>query len=112
VDVKHSAAVAARGVKTEVEEVISRGCADAVIVTGSATGQQTALEDLQAAKHAAVSASVFAGSGVNLENVSGVFKIADGAIVGTALKRDAITTNRVDLDRVRSFMETVGKLEF
>src|SRR5262249_54929894 len=63
VDVKHSAPVAIRGVKTEVEEVISRGCADAVIVTGSATGQQVALEDLKTAKHAALSTPVFAGSG-------------------------------------------------
>src|SRR5262249_62363457 len=37
VDVKHSAPVALRELKIEVEELVSRGCADAVIVTGTAT---------------------------------------------------------------------------
>jgi predicted TIM-barrel enzyme len=53
-----------------------------------------------------------AGSGVNIENVATVLKIADGVIVGTALKHDGITTNAVDVDRVRALMEVVRKQEF
>src|SRR6185436_19756005 len=78
VDVKHSAPVAARPLHVEVEEVISRGCADAVIVTGAATGRQTALEDLKVAKEAAGAVPVFAGSGVDATNVDAVLKIANG----------------------------------
>jgi membrane complex biogenesis BtpA family protein len=105
VDVKHSAPVAGRELRVDVEELVSRGCADAVIVTGSATGKQTAIEDLKEAKAAASPVPVFAGSGVNVENVSAVLEIADGVIVGTALKRDGITTNPVELERVRAFVE-------
>ena len=111
VDVKHSAPVAMRPLQDEVEEIISRGGANAVIVTGAATGMETALEDLRIAKEAASPAPVFAGSGVNMDNVAAILKIADGVIVGTSLKRDGITTNAVDGQRVRALMDVVRKLE-
>ena len=104
---KHSAPLAARELRVEVEEVVSRGCADTVIVTGSATGTPAALEDLKTAKAAAREVPVIAGSGVDSTNVAAILKIVDGLIVGTALKRDAVTTNPVDGQRVRRFMEAV-----
>jgi membrane complex biogenesis BtpA family protein len=104
VDVKHSAPVAVRGLKVEVEELVSRGCADALIVTGTATGKPTSFEDLKTAKETAGSTAVFAGSGVDVSNVAAILKIADGVIVGTAFKRDAVTENPVELDRVREFV--------
>jgi len=107
-DVKHSAPVALRGMKVEVEELVSRGGADAVIVTGSATGSPTSFEDLKTAKEAAGKVPVFAGSGVEASNVAAVLKIADGVIVGTAFKRDGITENPVEADRVRKFMSKMG----
>ena len=107
VDVKHSAPVAVRDLSEEVEELVSRGCADGIIVTGSATGKQTALEDLKAAKRAAGSAPVFAGSGVDRANVAAVLQTADGLIVGTAFKRDGVTANPVETERVRALMELV-----
>jgi membrane complex biogenesis BtpA family protein len=110
VDVKHSAPVAVRDLSVDVEELVSRGCADAVIVTGSATGKQTALEDLKAAKRAAGNAPVFAGSGVDSTNVAAVLQIADGLIVGTAFKHDSVITNPVETERVRTFMEIVKTL--
>jgi uncharacterized protein len=107
VDVKHSAPLAPRPLKEEVEELVFRGGADAVIVTGTGTGKQTNLEDLKAAKSAAGTAPVFAGSGVDAQNVGEILKIADGVIAGTSLKRDGITTNPVDAERVRAFMKAV-----
>jgi len=112
VDVKHSAPLAVRRLADEVEEMVSRGGADAVIVTGTATGKQTDLEDLHIARQAAGTAPVFAGSGVNVENVSRVLEIADGAIVGTAFKHDGVTTNPVDIERVRALVQAVRKSEF
>ena len=109
-DVKHSAPVADRDLRDEVEDMVTRGCADAVIITGSATGKQTTLEDLKSAKEAAAGIPVIAGSGVDLANVQAVLKIADGLIVGTAFKLDHITNNRVDIERVRTFMEAVRNL--
>jgi hypothetical protein len=108
-DVKHSAPVAARRLEEEVEELVTRGGADAVIVTGAATGKQTAIDDIRKAKAAAGSVPVFAGSGVDRETVGKVLQAADGVIVGTALKRDGVTTNEVDPGRVRAFMEAARK---
>jgi membrane complex biogenesis BtpA family protein len=104
VDVKHSAPVAVRSLKDEVEEIVARGCADAVIVTGGATGRETALDDIRAAKEAACEAPVFAGSGVNTANVAELLTLADGLIVGTAFKKDGLTANPVDSERVAALM--------
>jgi len=107
VDVKHSAPLAIRKLEEEVADIVLRGCADAIIVTGSATGSATAIQDLQTAKQAAGQAAVIAGSGIDEVNVKSILEVADGLIVGTAFKHDNITTNPVDRDRVRTFMETV-----
>ena len=109
VDVKHSAALAARDLTTEVEELVSRGCADAIIVTGSATGREASLADLRVAKAAAGACTVIAGSGVDAANVAAVLQIADGVIVGTSFKQGGVTTNPVDGQRVREFMDVVRK---
>jgi membrane complex biogenesis BtpA family protein len=109
-DVKHSAPLAPlRDLKTEVEELAMRGGADAVIVTGPSTGRETSLEDLATAKSAAAGTPVIAGSGVGAANVAAVLDVADGAIVGTAFKRDGTTTNPVDPERVRRILLAAGK---
>jgi len=48
---------------------------------------------------------VLAGSGVDAETVASILKIADGAIIGTAFKRDGITSNPVDADRVKALLK-------
>jgi uncharacterized protein len=108
-DVKHSAPLGPRDLTAEVEELATRGCADAIIITGSATGRETSLKDLRAAKAVAAGAPVFAGSGVRAENVASILKIADGVIVGTALKRDCISTNSVDPEAARKFIQSARK---
>jgi len=109
VDVKHSAPLAARKLEEDVADVVSRGCADAVIVTGSATGSPTSVEDLRVAREAAGSAPAIAASGVDLGNAAAVLQVADGLIVGTSFKCDNVTTNPVDTGRVRALMEEVRK---
>jgi membrane complex biogenesis BtpA family protein len=104
VDVKHSAPIAPRPFEEEVNDLVMRGRADAVIVTGAATGSQTALDDIAAAKRAAAGTPVIAGSGVDLETIVATIGAADGLIVGTAFKRDKVTTNPVDPTRVRALL--------
>ena len=110
VDVKHSAPLARRELAAEVEEVLSRGCADAIIVTGPATGQTVAMEDLKTAKAAAGGAPVIAGSGVDATSLTTVLQTADALIVGTAFKQDGVTTNPVESERVRTFMRAITGL--
>lgn len=110
VAVKHSAPLAFRSLRDEVEDTVERGLADAVIVSGAATGKPTSLEDLAMVAESARGVAVYAGSGVTAENVCEVLRHAAGVIVGTALKRDGITTNPVDPVRVREFMAAVPPL--
>lgn len=104
VDVKHSAPLAARPVADEIADVIQRGGADAIIVSGSATGASVDVEQLRAAKKAAGTTPVLIGSGVSAENVGELVPHADGLIVGTSLKVDGISTNPVDAARAGAFM--------
>lgn len=111
VAVKHSAPVAERGLATAATEAIERGLADGLVVSGPSTGQPADADDLTAVLAARDDADpdvpVFVGSGVTAENAPALLDIADGVIVGTALKRDGETTAPVDPDRVEAFVRSV-----
>lgn len=47
---------------------------------------------------------MLANTGVTADTVQEILAVADGAVVGTTLKRDAITWNPVDPARVAAFM--------
>ena len=82
--------------------------ADAVVVTGNATGMPTALSDVEAA--ATAGCPVVVGSGVDPTNVAGVGRVADAVIVGSWLKKDGGWRNAVDVDRVRRLREALDAL--
>ena len=107
VAVKHSAPLAERDLRDEVEDTVARGRADAVIVSGPASGKQTRMEDVLAAREAAGGVPVLVGSGVGLSNVVEMVRCADGWIGGTAFEVDGVTGNPVDPARVRELMEAV-----
>lgn len=107
VAVKHSAPLAERSLEDEIEDTLHRALADAIVVSGAATGKPTALHDLRSAKRWAGNAPVFVGSGVSEQNVQETLAVADGVIVGTALKEGGQSDAPVDPDRVRRFMKEV-----
>lgn len=107
VDVKHSAALAARSLRDEVEDTIHRGLADALIVSGAGTGKQADPAQLAEVKSAAGPVPVFVGSGVSVHTIDSLLKHADGFIVGTSLKRDGRAGNPVDPQRVRDLVRRV-----
>jgi hypothetical protein len=110
VAVKHSAALGERALEDEVEDTVQRALADAIIVTGAATGKPASLDTLRTARVAAHGAPVFVGSGVREDTVAEMLAAADGLIVGTSLKRDGHVSNPVDAGRVQRFMEAVTEL--
>ena len=83
---------------------------DAVLVSGAITGEAAKLEDLESVKKALPQTPVLANTGVTHNTVEKVFNIADGCIIGSALKVDGNTWNPVDPDRAKSFMELVNKI--
>lgn len=107
--VKHSAPLATGGDAGSLTEVVGRGLADAVVVSGPETGapvDEGALAAVVAERDdAGLETPVFVGSGVDAGNVADLLSVADGAIVGTALKDGGETTAPVDRDRVARLVE-------
>lgn len=103
--VKHAVPLAPIDISASAEDTYHRGLADALIVTGIATGKSVNLDQLQIVKSAVPQASVFAGSGVAVDNLAEVLQYADGVIVGTSIKHEGVTTNVVDPDRVRALIK-------
>ena len=108
VGVKHSAPLGAeRSLDETVDDVVTRGLADAVVVSGRGTGYAVDEERLERAAAACShhGAPLFVGSGVTAETVADCLAHADGVIVGTALKAGGETTNPVDEARVRALVD-------
>ncbi|MCX7302145.1 MAG: BtpA/SgcQ family protein [Rhodobacterales bacterium] len=80
---------------------------DAVLVSGQITGEAARMEDLEAVKKALPATPVMANTGVKHATVADVLRIADGCVVGSALKVDGHTWNSVDPDRAADFMARV-----
>lgn len=106
VRVKHAVPLAPSPVEVEVRDVLQRGMADAVVVTGSGTGEPVSLELLQQVRAAAPDATVVIGSGMDPHRAE-LAALADAAIVGTWLKRDGVVTAPVDPDRVRRLKDAL-----
>jgi predicted TIM-barrel enzyme len=110
VDVKHAAPLSPRPIGELAEDAIARGLAGAVIVSGAGTGHPTDPEDLRAVREALPETPLYVGSGGKVETLPSLLAIADGAIVGTAAKVDAILSNPVDPRRVRALVAAVRQI--
>ena len=86
----------------------AEGGADALILTGSGTGAETPLEDVKLVREACPEARILVGSGVGVETIGEVLGLADGAIVGTALKEGGVVSRPVDPSRVEALVEAAG----
>lgn len=105
--VKHARPLGSPNLTTAVQDTIERGLADAVILSGWATGSPPDLEDLELATAAANGTPVFIGSGASWENVSTLMSAADGVIVSSSLKRRGRRDQPIDPIRVSQFVEAV-----
>src|SRR6185369_4876277 len=98
--VKHATPLGRETLAEAVRDLCLRGLADAVIVSGRATGSPPDAGALREAREAACGRPVLIGSGLTTENASELLPLCDGAIVGTALERDGRTASPVDPARV------------
>lgn len=104
VDIKHSYPLAASfSLKAEAADLISRELADALIVTGTATGLSIKESDLAAVRGVA-DVPIFVGSGVTEENIKQLSNDASGFIVGTSLKESRQPGARVSVDKVHAIV--------
>uniref|UniRef100_A0A832I903 BtpA/SgcQ family protein n=1 Tax=Pseudothermotoga hypogea TaxID=57487 RepID=A0A832I903_9THEM len=99
-----------RPIEFVAKSVVFSSMADAVLVSGPMTGQPPEVETVKKVKEVITDVPVIVNTGVREDNVQELLSIADGVIVGTGLKRDGITWNPVDPERVRRFMRKVETL--
>ena len=109
IDVKHSASPVDRDLGGLVRETIDRGLADGLVVSGPETGAAadsgTLSRVVAARDDCEPEVPVLVGSGVTPDNAAALLRPADGAIVGTAVKENGETTNRVDPERAKRLVD-------
>jgi membrane complex biogenesis BtpA family protein len=105
VDIKHSYALAkGYSIERDAADLVTRSHADALVVTGSATGrsiQETHLDAL----HGRFAAPVLVGSGVTESSIGDLVGRCDGFIVGTGLKEGAGPDARISAERMRALRQ-------
>jgi uncharacterized protein len=105
VGVKHSVSLGTPALEAadEVGDAVARGGADAVIVTGTATGATADPVVLARVKERS-GAPVLVGSGVSAQTVAACLTLADGVIVGTSIKEGGVTIAPVDPRRAEALV--------
>ena len=102
--VKHATPPYGLTLEQATSDLAHRGGADAVVVSGTATGAAPDAATVAAVRSAADGLPILVGSGVTSLTVGGFLAEADGVIVGTSLKVESVTTNPVDPGLAAAFV--------
>jgi membrane complex biogenesis BtpA family protein len=101
VHVKHASQLGSTSLEDDARDAALRGQADAIIVSGRATGAPTDVDDVARIKAILPGIPVLVGSGIDVASAPALLAHADSAIAGTSLKRDGKIENPVVPARVR-----------
>jgi predicted TIM-barrel enzyme len=83
--------------------------ADVILISGPMAGAEPPIEVVQEIKAAVPEVPVFLNTGARQDNIHEYLRMADGVIVGSSLKEDGYTWNKVDRKRVQTFMKNVDE---
>lgn len=107
VDIKHSYSMGnGYDLKRDAADLVSRSHADALIVTGSATGQSIQESHLQSL-WGQLGVPVLVGSGVTEATVVDLVPVSDGFIVGTSFKQGKGADAIISADKARTLCSAV-----
>ena len=109
--VKHAVPLGPADLGLMARETSYRGLADGLIVSGPVTGMLASADDVTEARKAVPEAFILVGSGVDESNAASLLAQADGAIIGTGLKRDRVITNPIDPERVKRMAGIIRGLD-
>ena len=110
IHVKHSKLLSKHNIEQSAKLAI-KNKSDAVIITGKWTGDSPVKTDLDKVRKVVGDFPILVGSGAGQNNINGIFKYADGAIVSTSLKKGIGKENeinvkgyeqRIDVKKVKS----------
>ena len=108
IHVKHASPLANIPLEIAARDTVERGLADALIVSGTGTGQTTNLDDVKCVRSACPKVPLLIGSGASAANGASYLQFADGLIVGTWVKRDGKVSNPVDRNRVAALRKAIS----
>ena len=106
VRVKHAAPLVARSLQDEVEELVQRAGADAVIVSGTGTGKPTDPSHAAEVKQYAGDVPVLIGSGADTNSIPQLKPACDGFIIGSAAKPGGRIDVPVDIEQAIALIES------
>jgi membrane complex biogenesis BtpA family protein len=106
--VKHAAQLGTNSLEDAAKDAVLRGLADALIVSGTATGTATNPDDVRRVKLVVPNTPVLIGSGFDAQTAPALLQHADGAIVGTSLKQNGQVAHPVETARVRALREAMN----
>ena len=101
--VKHSQPLGETSIEALARDTAWRGLADALILSGEATGKPTPPDRLEKVRKAVPDRPLLVGSGITAANLPDYYPFADGFIVGTSLKEGEVTERPVSRRRVERF---------
>lgn len=107
VHVKHATPVSQPDLALAAEETAYRGLADALIVTGPTTGRPTEFDQVRTVRSAVPDRPILIGSGVTAKTLREALSVADGVIVGSALRRDGRPGAPLDAGRLDAFTRAI-----
>jgi membrane complex biogenesis BtpA family protein len=98
-----------RPIGVRARSAVVSSLVDAILIAGPMAGAEPSIEWVREAKEAVGSdVPVLLNTGANERNVAEFLSVADGVIVGSALKEDGQTWNPVNPERVRRFMDAAS----
>lgn len=99
--------LAARDIRSVAKTTVFNALPDALCVSGATAGSETDPAVLREVKDEVPETIVFANTGCRADTIENLLSVSDGAVVGTAFKKDGIFENAVDERRVAEFMSVV-----
>lgn len=104
VAVKHATPPPGQTVEDAAADAWLRGLADALVISGSATGAPTDPGQAKRVAEAVPDAPILMGSGVRPDTIAVLLEACHGAIVGTSLTKDGRAGSGIDRDAVRALV--------
>jgi membrane complex biogenesis BtpA family protein len=98
--------LASAGLADDIHTAVAIGGADGIVLTGRSQAETFAM--LATGRQAFPNLPILVGGGANATNVAELLKLADGAIVSSALKAANTPFGELDLALARGFMRAAG----
>ena len=101
---KHAVPLGPVDLDQMARDLVHRGLADALVVSGAATGHAPSLGDVKRVRGAVADVPILIGSGVTADSVGELLSVADGVIVGTSVKENGDVRLPVERARVEKLV--------